>query len=258
MRHRNRGRPESRRGISIHAPREGCDLDIGLLQVVDFSDFNPRTPRGVRRLAFFRGRVWYVISIHAPREGCDSSVVWQPLHLPYFNPRTPRGVRPSCPSLDADDSEHFNPRTPRGVRRGGATAMPGLQGYFNPRTPRGVRPACPPVRPCHRDFNPRTPRGVRPRLAHLVKTASPFQSTHPARGATWARLFQSRGHHNFNPRTPRGVRRLSPAYPDWRRNFNPRTPRGVRLYQQSEVPNDQRFQSTHPARGATLVSRIYM
>ena len=52
-------------GISIHAPREGCDLALGI----------PKGDKG--------------ISIHAPREGCDP--VGQPVaDLPgHFNPRTP-------------------------------------------------------------------------------------------------------------------------------------------------------------------------
>ena len=35
-------------GISIHAPREGCDRGRTLRAAND-GDFNPRTPRGVRR-----------------------------------------------------------------------------------------------------------------------------------------------------------------------------------------------------------------
>ena len=103
--------------ISTHAPREGCDLYRGCLVMSYFSlfqsphpvrgatgsrsvwrqtprDFNPRTPRGVRRLEVralpmapefqsthpARGATGFapqrhpggVISIHAPREGCDS------------------------------------------------------------------------------------------------------------------------------------------------------------------------------------------
>ena len=51
--------------ISIHAPREGCDV-IALCRT-----------RGI------------VISIHAPREGCDMSrrATWYSSH--HFNPRTP-------------------------------------------------------------------------------------------------------------------------------------------------------------------------
>ena len=56
--------------ISIHAPREGCDppLLTGLISLMVFQSTHPvrgATPRGIelqRRL---------VISIHAPREGCD-------------------------------------------------------------------------------------------------------------------------------------------------------------------------------------------
>ena len=102
------------RGISIHAPREGCDLNFQFVKSTH-SNFNPRTPRGVRRLSVptkqqrqdFNPRTprgvrlivtehaWKEgsISIHAPREGCD---LWRALYRTDgsdFNPRTPRGVR---------------------------------------------------------------------------------------------------------------------------------------------------------------------
>ncbi len=54
-----------RDGISIHAPREGCD---------------------------YGGRDWYQslsISIHAPREGCDDAMGWILFFSIDFNPRTP-------------------------------------------------------------------------------------------------------------------------------------------------------------------------
>ena len=56
--------------ISIHAPREGCDL-LALRQLGQRLDFNPRTPRGVRP----------AISSASCASSSD------------FNPRTPRGVR---------------------------------------------------------------------------------------------------------------------------------------------------------------------
>ena len=81
--------------ISIHAPREGCDIRLWSTRSW-VSNFNPRTPRGVRppaNLYFFgplefqsthpaRGaticfavlRSANPISIHAPREGCDSKL----------------------------------------------------------------------------------------------------------------------------------------------------------------------------------------
>ena len=79
--------------ISIHAPREGCDVRKMLpqLRAVHFNprtprgvrlwhpqqgwqcadDFNPRTPRGVRLTALISSGEPVDISIHAPREGCD-------------------------------------------------------------------------------------------------------------------------------------------------------------------------------------------
>ena len=56
--------------ISIHAPREGCDIGH-LLRERDIADFNPRTPRGVRREWISVKERLPEISIHAPREGCD-------------------------------------------------------------------------------------------------------------------------------------------------------------------------------------------
>ena len=52
-------------GISIHAPREGCDVD-------DAADL-----------------VAVEISIHAPREGCDSRPTLARNSPSNFNPRTP-------------------------------------------------------------------------------------------------------------------------------------------------------------------------
>ena len=52
-------------GISIHAPREGCDLGV----LID--------------------RETIGISIHAPREGCDNCTYILDFLTWYFNPRTP-------------------------------------------------------------------------------------------------------------------------------------------------------------------------
>ena len=62
---------DSRGAISIHAPREGCD-GRPFYHFRDLTNFNPRTPRGVRREAILTIGRCLIISIHAPREGCDS------------------------------------------------------------------------------------------------------------------------------------------------------------------------------------------
>ena len=100
--------------ISIHAPREGCDLSQAA-EMAEPEDFNPRTPRGVRLDMYNFNTIFhgfqsthpargatvsigfkfpmFRISIHAPREGCDRGrCAWCEL-CQDFNPRTPRGVR---------------------------------------------------------------------------------------------------------------------------------------------------------------------
>ena len=80
---------------------------------------------------------------------------------------------------------------------------------------------------------------------------SPFQSTHPLRGAT---LFPQLGflvYIDFNPRTPCGVRQECFGISLFAFDFNPRTPCGVRHGRTQSKARWTKFQSTHPLRGAT-------
>ena len=56
--------------ISIHAPREGSDVKKMVVQFAKL-DFNPRSPRGERRIVSSFYLHIFTISIHAPREGSD-------------------------------------------------------------------------------------------------------------------------------------------------------------------------------------------
>ena len=104
-------------GISIHAPREGSDIDL-ILVVCTYDRFQSTLPaRGATR-----DRQWTTawmpfqstlpargataatkyladlggISIHAPREGSDASRPWAIRTTSNFNPRSPRGERPDA------------------------------------------------------------------------------------------------------------------------------------------------------------------
>ena len=265
--------------ISIHAPREGCDISK-LEAVTAGRYFNPRTPRGVRPGVVGVQPKPAAISIHAPREGCDlfkhateRDIVYISIHAPRegcdrsttvlspaagnFNPRTPRGVRPLVLLLGQGLSIFQSTHPARG-----ATATTSLS-PSNPRQFQSTHPARGATVCWHYayfvfgNFNPRTPRGVRP-----------TRSTIKLLLAT-----------NFNPRTPRGVRPAPLIFPfqpqeisihapregcDWRSqylshesvDFNPRTPRGVRHQPRLPVQFHSTFQSTHPARGATAVALI--
>ena len=102
--------------ISIHAPRVGCDETAGEVTLHD-TNFNPRTPCGVRQRRHCYEDNRCTISIHAPRVGCDENLILGALPPHYFNPRTPCGVRRAIPSHSWSNSPYFNPRTPCGVRR---------------------------------------------------------------------------------------------------------------------------------------------
>ena len=130
--------PDSPRRISIHALREEgdyCFQDTVLCKLLFQStpsarratagpgtdcrrhlNFNPRPPRGGRRVAAVRLLPLNSISIHALREEGDQKL--QPSKTPSenFNPRPPRGGRPTRAPTSAP-SCNFNPRPPRGGRR---------------------------------------------------------------------------------------------------------------------------------------------
>ena len=148
-------------GISIHAPREGCD------------DQN------------LNGSSQCQISIHAPREGCDLCLCRRLTSTITISIHAPREGCDVITKFRRSLERDFNPRTPRGVRR---------EVLDN-----GVV--------VHGNSNPRTPRGVRPRRKGLHWITDRFQSTHPARGATAGSWPTTSPNANFNPRTPRGVRR---------------------------------------------------
>ena len=238
-------------------------------------DFNPRSPRGERRVAH-----------HSPgRQGSFQSTL-------------PAGGATMRNSTKASTNK-FQSTLPAG---GATEAIDGIVYStvdFNPRSPRGERPACSIPIPGRRLISIHAPRGgsdlVSPPFANI---STGFQSTLPAGGATSphgrGRLIRPisihapRGgsdpdghgigidHPDFNPRSPRGERRdlliptglagdFNPRSPRGERpletssriqasdNFNPRSPRGERPRRQDRSDQFRPFQSTLPAGGATEI-----
>ena len=259
-------------GISIHAPREGGDIDTLACMWTD-AYFNPRPPRG--------GRPQFSLRTLTRRN---------------FNPRPPRGGRP-CKSDMIDYGKHISIHAPR---EGGDLALryKATTSSFQSTPPaRGATswpPGCwlpltfqstPPARgatndspdvsgryeisihaPCEggdsqistmcwhsADFNPRPPRGGRP---GRLRAASPGRviSIHAPRegGDFFVTPWQTADAY-FNPRPPRGGRPDRPTGKGGRqRYFNPRPPRGGRHGTAMSTGRASRiFQSTPPARGAT-------
>ena len=195
------------------------------------SNFNPRTPRGVRPLPGGRARLHLPrISIHAPREGCDLRGWGTTSYRTYFNPRTPRGVRLQpgyCARQPADISIHapregcdppwrplpsgspdFNPRTPRGVRRHRSSMTRRAFVFQSTHPARGATEDNYKGSLDNLDISIHAPReGCDSYSIDKPVQVAVFQSTHPARGATSGQRTRRPPERNFNPRTPRGVRR---------------------------------------------------
>ena len=242
--------------ISIHAPREGSDCQHDNYNCPD-RHFNPRSPRGERLDVDFDEYRRKSISIHAPREGSDASTFRQCCKRRYFNPRSPRGER-RLSICRTRSKSYFNPRSPRGERL--------CQGdYAN----------------LSDNFNPRSPRGERRWLISVLSFARPISIHAPREGSDRYLLFRELSNRNFNPRSPRGERlplsappsscqRISihapregsdqrlPPRMSTSKYFNPRSPRGERLRLSPLCNSRSKFQSTLPARGATVDIGILM
>ena len=180
-------------GISIHAPREGCDAEK-ISNITKPTNFNPRTPRGVRQSFCSVLRPKKPISIHAPREGCDNRLLTDICKDGDFNPRTPRGVR-HWTAWDGPPEEGFQSTHPaRGATNEFPERLRRLR--ISIHAPReGCDKGTSGTNRWIADFNPRTPRGVRPVAEVYVSGQfNKFQSTHPARGATgWGHYGESWG-----------------------------------------------------------------
>ena len=103
------------RGISIHAPREGGD-DGHREHFCRCRYFNPRPPRGGRRIAAAGRSMVYPISIHAPREGGDNKNQNCFSHDPKISIHAPReGGDWGRISLDPEDLKFQSTPPARGA-----------------------------------------------------------------------------------------------------------------------------------------------
>ena len=100
-------------------------------------------------------------------------------------------------------------------------------------------------------FNPRSPHGERRHDKRRTYKTEAFQSTLPAWGATFFRIFWIQCKKNFNPRSPHGERLYFLFIPIKQGDFNPRSPHGERLFLLRLTLSHTTFQSTLPAWGAT-------
>ena len=237
--------------ISIHAPREGSDRFSDKSTHI-ISDFNPRSPRGERRvgskvLTFItsfqstlpaRGATQYdsrddlppTISIHAPREGSDQQNDRSRTKALNFNPRSPRGERQATNNAD-NHNQQFQSTLPAR----GATLLQQQHRQTRPISIHAPREGSDRrmryiERRLAEHFNPRSPRGERPISLQFSASSSAISIHAPREGSDAVIVYFLSFLSNFNPRSPRGERPMS-----W-----------------SHRGHGRIFQSTLPARGATM------
>ena len=102
--------------VSIHAPREGCDIEVvrGIEKKQEFQFTHPG-----------RGATCFVIgscllpkvSIHAPREGCDYMRAYSFMAKDPVSIHAPREGCDTLLPIYSLSEQSFNSRTPGGVRR---------------------------------------------------------------------------------------------------------------------------------------------
>ena len=153
--------------ISIHAPREGSDRET-TRTTARRRYFYPRSPRGERQDGLFLCRTLRTISIHAPREGSDLSA-WKSKGTEDISIHAPREGSDRPFALGCRQSITFLSTLPARGATAGAGRWLLLRRNFYPRSPRGERP----LSACLKAsgivyFYPRSPRGER--RGHLQKS----------------------------------------------------------------------------------------
>ena len=147
--------------------------------------FNPRSPRGERLVDKFTTKAIGQFQSTLPARGATSILIKNCATVRNFNPRSPRGERPR-PRVPVLGPTRFQSTLPaRGATVETARRLHDRH-HFNPRSPRGERPLR--LRAdCTTDtISIHAPReGSDPQSPSDPEQSKPFQSTLPARGATF-------------------------------------------------------------------------
>ena len=191
-----------------------------------------------------------LISIHAPRTGSDGEIDAQGNFI-AISIHAPRTGSDATYQRDVTIVINFNPRSPHGERRQ-------KKEFRNIKT----------------GFQSTLPARGATRWRRRLLRRRQFQSRLPARGATFEIQYKNGdvtisihaprtgsdrrqrvgtgAQSDFNPRSPHGERPLLVSGGQGIPHFNPRSPHGERLVSGLCSGRALTFQSTLPARGATI------
>ena len=237
------------RSISIHAPRTGSDTSSSTVTPETFISIH--APRTGSDKCVTSIQPAQKISIHAPRTGSDinSPETFILRGISIHAPRT--GSDADRQQLNAVNSSFQSTLPARGATGSRDTGIYRIID-FNPRSPHGERRRTRGKRAQLRHFNPRSPHGERLCGAYCVHQQE--ISIHaPRTGSDLAHALASPLSADFNPRSPHGERQnVGRNIAEGVAHFNPRSPHGERQFPRMLRTQCRRFQSTLPARGATL------
>ena len=132
-------------GISIHAPRAGCDVVYTACHRVR-ADFNPRTPCGARQMIGHGEWLPYLFQSTRPVWGATMTRCCKCTVTSFQSTRPVWGATTMCPAGRAR-RRNFNPRAPCGARRGGMgrTGRPDAISIHAPRVGRDEGSWCYPA-----------------------------------------------------------------------------------------------------------------
>ena len=265
-------RPPEYQGLSARLKR-GVAASGGAIDC-----FNPRAPRGARP-ALYRddasgqtfqstrpargatagrsfGHLRLGVSIHAPREGRDSVGTSRSSRERNVSIHAPREGRDLNQQVDYWSARGFNPRAPRGARHA-ETLIEHRADGVSIHAPREGRDNRAEEFLARKHVSIHAPReGRDPPVGGHGRIGLPFQSTRPARGATkkMTTITFTDAVSIHAPREGRDQRMLAPEWFSEVSIHAPREGRDILVFavlRQIEVM----FQSTRPARGATIAHR---
>ena len=175
--------------VSIHAPREGCDMRSPSVPTRSLC-FNPRTPRGVRRTV--------------------STLVIQ---LPSsFNPRTPRGVRHTISTVKEVTNMFQSTHPARGATPSLCVACPfSVISIHAPREGCDGRTETETAHERQGAFQSTHPARGATRRRRAPREEEGISIHAPREGCDKTFLIKRCYNKNFNPRPPRGVRLRQPS-----------------------------------------------
>ena len=176
-------------GISIHAPRVGCD-PAGSGLCAASPEFQSTHPVWGATAILALNKCQDRISIHAPRVGCDGAAQRFPDTLKIISIHAPRVGCDKKMIFYKEEKRYFNPRTPCGVRQGGSEPVDILNGFQS----------------THPVWGATDGQQDQRRPGH-ISIHAPRVGCDSKCSLVWSPLC------NFNPRTPCGVRRYTPRCP---------------------------------------------